>query len=74
MSLLILKDDKANKYVAVDMNSAFYYSQILPAYKKHTINADEIYFLAVSGSPVVTVGWWVATWRGEGRNIIWKVG
>ena len=67
MSLLKLSMDLPPNATFVPLSQAHFLSQILPAYKKHMIEADEIYHLAVYKAPISTCRPWVSIFRGEGR-------
>ena len=53
----------------VPLSQAHFMSQILPAYKKHMIDADELYHLAVYKSPISTCRMWISIFRGEDRVV-----
>ena len=67
MSLLKLSMDLPPNATFVPLSQAHFMSQILPAYKNHTIGADELYHLAVYKSPISTCRMWVSIFRGENR-------
>ena len=67
MSLLNLSLDLPPNATFVPLSQAHFLSQILPAYKNHTIDADELYHLAVYKSPTSTCRMWVSIFRGENR-------
>ena len=69
MSLLKLSMDLPPNATFVPLSQAHFLSQILPAYKNHTIEADEIYHLAVYKAPISSCRPWVSTFRGEDRVI-----
>ena len=69
MSLLKLSMDLPPNATFVPLSQAHFLSQILPAYKNHTIEADEIYHLAVYKSPTSTCRMWASIFRGEDRVI-----
>ena len=67
MSLLKLSMDLPPNATFVPLSQAHFLSQILPAYKNHTIDADEIYHLAVYKAPISSCIPWVSIFRGEDR-------
>ena len=67
MSLLKLSMDLPPNATFVPLSQAHFLSQILPAYKNHMIEADEIYHLAVYKAPISTCRPWVSIFRGEDR-------
>ena len=67
MSLLKLSMDLPHNATFVTLSQAHFLSQILPAYKNHTIDADEIYHLAVYKAPISSCRPWVSIFRGEDR-------
>lgn len=69
MSLLKLSMDLPPNATFVPLSQAHFLSQILPAYKKHMIEADEIYHLAVYKAPISTCRMWVSVFRGEDRIV-----
>ena len=69
MSLLKLSMDLPPNATFVPLSQAHFMSQILPAYKNHTIDADELYHLAVYKSPISTCRMWVSIFHGEDRVI-----
>ena len=60
MSLLKLSMDLPPNATFVPLSQAHFLSQILPAYKNHTIEADEIYHLAVYKAPISSCRPWVS--------------
>ena len=59
MSLVKLIRNNTNNKTAsysIDMCSAYFYQQIIPAYKNGEIEADEIYTLALEDAPVIPSG------------------
>ena len=69
MSLLKLSMDLPPNATFVPLSQAHFLSQILPAYKKHVIEADEIYHLAVYKEPISTCRPRVSIFRGEDRIV-----
>ena len=69
MSLLKLSMDLPPNATFVPLSQAHFMSQILPAYKKHMIDADELYHLAVYKSPISTCRMWISIFRGEDRVV-----
>ena len=69
MSLLKLSMDLPPNATFVPLSQAHFLSQILPAYKKHMIDADEIYHLAVYKAPISTCRTWVSIFSGVDRVI-----
>ena len=67
MSLLKLSMDLPPNATFVPLSQAYFLSQILLACKNHTIDADEIYHLAVYKAPISTCRPWVSIFRGEDR-------
>ena len=67
MSLLKLSMDLPPNATFVPLSQAHFMSQILPAYRKHLIDADEIYHLALYKPPTSTCRMWIAVFRGEDR-------
>ena len=67
MSLLKLSMDLPPNATFVPLSQAHFLSQILPAYKNHMIEADEIYHLAVYNAPIATCRPCVSIFRGENR-------
>ena len=58
MSLLKLSMDLPPNATFVPLSQAHFLSQILPAYKNHMIDADEIYHLVVYKAPISTCRPW----------------
>ena len=67
MSLLQISDNLPPQALFEPFKQAQYLSQIIPAYKKGLINADEIYYLATYSSPVAACPLYYVVRKGNYR-------
>lgn len=67
MSLLVLSSDLPPQAVFEPFKQAEFLSQILPAYRKGTICADEIYHLAIYSSPIAACPLYKAKFKSNYR-------